>query len=459
MAGLGALFGEGATASQFLLWGVAYGFAQALLAPDMEALQQFVWRQQTIRTLSPADLADMVIRNIRTESDAAAEAANSGIDADRFHDMVLDTGEPPGLELAMEMLRRGIIPVGTGAPGEASFTAMVATSRLRPEWLQALLAAQEVPISAADAVEATLRGQRPQADMEAEAFATGINADRFQILLDTAGRPPALGELLELKRRGLIPDMGLGPDDLTFQQGIAEGDTKNKWLPRYLDLADYIPPPRSIATLQSHGVIDTATAAQLYQANGLSPQLAGIYAASAVAVKVAAHKALTVATVEKLYADRLMDNPTAATMLGQLGYDPAEATYLLELVDFNRNATAYNQAVTTVGRLYTAHKVTRPATIAALQALDVPADAVTHLMGTWDAEVAANVTPLTAAQVADALAYGVKDQAWAMAALEHLGHTPHDAWVILSVRAHAALPDEPPEGPTAGLGVTTTEEP
>lgn len=455
MAGLGSLLGEGQSASQFLMWGVAYGFAQALLQPEFEALQQLVWRNQAVRVLSPADLADMVIRNIRTEDDAAGEAADSGIDADRFHDMVLDTGEPPGLELGLEMLRRGIIQVGDGTPGEATFSALVATSRLRPEWLSSLLAAQEVPISAADAVEAFIRGQISEADAKTEAFATGINSDRFDILANTAGRPPALGEALELLRRGIIQAMGLGPDETTFQQAIAEGDTKDKWLQQFLALAAYIPPPRSIATLQSHGVIDTATAAQLYQQNGLSPQLAGIYAASAVAVKVAAHKQATEAQVLKLYYDRLIDGPAATGMLENLGYDQTTAAYVLELQDFARAASVLNGAVSTVGRLYVAHKVTRAATIEALQALDLPAAAVSQYVGVWDTEVVANVKTLTEGQITAAFFYGVKDQAWCQQALQDIGYTAHDAWVILSDRSHGPLPGEPPAGPTAGLGATT----
>ena len=39
VAGLGGLFGEGSIASQFLLWGVAYGIAEAVLAPVLT----YIW--------------------------------------------------------------------------------------------------------------------------------------------------------------------------------------------------------------------------------------------------------------------------------------------------------------------------------------------------------------------------------------------------------------------------------
>lgn len=464
MAGLGDLFGAESTASQFLLWGVAYGFASALLGPNMLDIQQAAWRADPSQTLSPADLADLVVKNIMTQDDAADQAQSSGLSTDKFANLVLGTGEPPGLEMVLEMARRQFIAWDYVDPTTPTVEGAVRTSHIYDEWYAAIRQMGDVsqpgggtPISPSDAVEAALRNQRPLADMETEAGLSGLNPERFGILLDTSGNPPSPGELVEFARRQLIPLEGTGPNALTFQQGIYEGDSKDKWEPLYEKLLDYIPPPRSIATLQSHGVIDAATATALYAQNGLSPELAGIYAASAVATKVAANKAITEGNILKLYYDRLIDGPTATTMLGELGYDGPTSAYLLELQDFSRSAAVFNGAVTLVGRMYTSRKVTRTATIEALQQLDVPAGAITQYMGIWDTEIAANVRGLTEGQITAAFYYGIKDQAWCMAALEAIGYSPHDAWVILSARDHGPLPDEPPDVPGAGLGASTTE--
>lgn len=464
MAGLGSLLGEGSTAAQFLLWGVAYGFAQALLQPEFVALQQDIWRQQPIQIFSPEILADMVVKNIVTQDAGANEAADSGLDGAHFANLVLNTGEPPGLETVLEAARRSIIAWDYVDPETPSVEGAIRTSHIYDYWYSALRQMGDVsqpnggiPISPADAVEATLRGQRPQPDMEAEAGLSALNAERFQILLDTAGRPPAPGELGTLLNRQLIPLEGVGPDVTSYQQGIYEGDNKDKWWELLSRTAEYIPPPRSITTLESHGVIDAADAATLYQYNGLTPQLAGIYAASAVATKIAGNKALTAANVEKLYYDRLIDAATATAQLGDLGYAPATAAYVLELQDFNRAAVTFNAAVTTVGRLYTSRKVDRAATVAALTQLDVPAAAISQYMGVWDTEAAANVKTLTEGQITAALYYGVMSQAEAQAALEAIGYTPYDAWVVLSDRTHGPLPNQPAPGPLSGLGVPTTE--
>lgn len=448
MAGLGSLLGEGSTASQFLLWGVAYGFAQALLQPEFEAIQQTIWRNQSVRVLSPADLADMVIRNIITEADGANEAADSGIDGARFHKMVLDTGEPPGLELGLEMLRRGIIPVGDGTPGEATFSALVATSRLRPEWIDALLASREVPISAAAAVEAFIRGQITEGDAKQEAFATGINADRFDILANTAGRPPSLGEALELLRRKIIPPTGLGPEVRSFQQAIAEGDTKNKWLQEFLALAETIPPPRTVTALVRAGAIDQATAIRWFQDAGLSPDAAAAYFKGAQGEKLAGTRQLAQGQVLTLYESQAVDQATALGYLGRLGYGNTEARLLLELADLQRETRALNAAINRIGGYYVAHHITRQGVIAGLGALRLDGAHIDTLLATWDAEAAANVRTVTPAQVMADVRYAVIAPAQGLEMLHTLGYSPRGAWLALAAHLHgtAGLGPMPPAG-------------
>lgn len=59
--------------------------------------------------LSPAVLADMVVRNIYSQSDAAGQALYSGIDNDNFNLMVADTGESYGILDALRLYNRGTL--------------------------------------------------------------------------------------------------------------------------------------------------------------------------------------------------------------------------------------------------------------------------------------------------------------------------------------------------------------
>lgn len=467
-SGLGDLFGEGGEGgfgAQFLLWNVGSALVSGLLAPVIQGLSNVSWSaanpSESITglyvPLSPADLASMVVKNILSESAAASEARLNGLTSNDFGLLVTNHGEPPGLEWALQAYRRKFIPLEAAAPADASVESAVRTSNLYDVWQPIVSQMASNPISVADAVEATLRQQASQSDMETEAWASGIDSDRFQILLDTAGNPPSPGELVEFYRRSLIPMHGTGPTALTFQQGIYEGDAKDKWEPLYEKLIDYVPPPRTITTLLSHGVITSDQATQLFQENGLTAELAGIYAASATSEKLAANKVLAVGNVEKLYYDRLIDKPTAAGMLGQLGYTDADAAYILEIQDFTRASAAYNSAVSRVGTLYISHKLTRASAVAALQSLDVPADASTQLFSTWDTEYAANVKTLTPGQIADCYKYQIKDLSWCIDKLGDLGYDAHDAWVLCSVAGLGAAPSEPAEGRASGMAESTTE--
>ena len=453
MAGLGSLFGENSTASQFLIWGVGYAIAERLLAPVLADIEQGVNEADPVLVLSPQDAADMVVRGIMDMADALNEASKSGIDGTRFGLMVESAGEPPGLETVLEMWRRGYIPWADGGPEVASVERAIKTSRIYDYWSNAIQQVGQIPLSPGEAVNAALRGQASQGDMATEAEASGINAERFAILLNSAGRPPSPSELLELLRRKLIPLSGVGPGVISFQQGIFEGDAKDKWWPLYADLAEYLPPPRTITALEKSGAMDAATAQQYYQDAGLTPELAAIYSKNASGDKLAGTKHLSEGMILTLYEGQALTSSAAADMLAALGYGPTEVSYLLEYSDLSREVKALNSAVTRIGTLYIGHKITRQAAATALATLEAPAAHTDTLLTTWDLERASNVRPLTEAQIADAWFYQSITEAEALAELQAIGYTPFDAWVVLSNKNKAPLPGKPAQGPS-GPGVT-----
>lgn len=457
MPSLGGLFSAGESsvgAESFLIWGVLYAVVQSIAQPILLDLQQQVSKlgldAGLKQVLSPADLSRMVVRNIISQANGEATAAFSGVDPGDFDLLVSAYGNPPGPDWLARMQWRGdVLGEGTG-PDATSYQQGVDEGDIKNKWVQAILAgALEWP-SPDEIINAIVRNQTTSVPLTELYQMCAGDPQWLQLRIDTRGNPPSPTELVEFVRRGLIPFKGTGSGALSFEQGIYEGDTKDKWEPLYERLTDYIPPPRTITTLQSHGVITTDQATALYQENGLSPELAGAYAASAVSSRVASHAQLTEANILKLYSDGLLDNAQATGMLANLGIDGAVAAYLLELQDFDLAARAYNSAVTRVGTLYVNRKIDRQSALDALQGLDVPAAGAQRLMTTWDQETATNIKSPTAAQVADALVYNIVDQPTAMAMLEALGYNPFDAWVVLSVRNHAPLPNQPPPGHLPG---------
>lgn len=448
MAGIGGLYGEGSIASQFLLWSVAYALTERLLEPALAAVEQASWTAGQQQVLTPADLADQVVRNIRPLEEAATEAAKSGINAERFRTLVDGAGEPPGLEFVMQALRRGFIAEGGSGPGVPSLENAVLTSRVYNYWLPTVLKMLSVPLPPADAVNAVLRGQIPHDQGVNEAYASGVDADRFRILLDSAGRPPSPGELVTLLRRRLIEKAGTGPSATTFQQGIFEGDTKDKWWELFAALEEEIPPPRTVTALVRAGAIDRDTALRWFQDAGLTPDTAAAYFKGAQGEKLAGTRQLAQSSVLTLYESQAIDTATALDHLRRLGYGDTEAKLLLELADLQREVRALNSAITRIGGYYVAHHITRQGVISGLAALKLDTAHINGMLAVWDAEAAANVRQVTPAQVMTDVYYNVISPQQGLADLQKLGYSARGAWLALAARLHGTtgLGPEPPAG-------------
>jgi hypothetical protein len=432
---------------QLLVWQVLGTILGDLMDPIMQQVLDEVWPIVPSRPLSVADVAEMRLKNIVSEDEAQAEAKRTGYDAGRLDQMVKNTGEPISPRDALEALRRGIIPEDSGADGPPSYMKAVRQSRLRDEWGPVLAQLQWVPLPPSDAVDAVVEGQIDYAQGEAAARISGVNAEDFRILVNTRGRPPSPGELQELLRRGLIPREGVGPDQTSFQQGIYEGASKDKWWQHYAALAEYIPPPRTVTALLREGVLSKDKAAELFTKSGLTPELAQTYVASASHQKLQHARDLALSTVLDLYESHAFDEKTATGYLEHLGYDAQEAGYLLVLRDLQRSLKAHNQALTRVGALYVARKLTSAQVRQALTALDVPDARQGELLAVWELERQATVRVLTEGQITSAVYYKVLTVEQGIAYLVALGYSAYDAWVAVSVRLHGPQ-GTPPPAPT-----------
>jgi hypothetical protein len=130
----------------------------------------------------------------------------------------------------------------------------------------------DLPLSPEVAADAAIRGHLdPQAAAQ-EAAKGGIDAERFRTLLANAGEAPAVGVLLELWRRGVIPEQGAGADAVSVEQGIKEGRTHDKWIEALKRLRYSLPSPESALQALLEGQTDEATARDLYARWGGDPE-------------------------------------------------------------------------------------------------------------------------------------------------------------------------------------------
>lgn len=97
---------------------------------------------------------------------------------------------------------------------------------------------QTEPLTAAQLADMVVRDIVDHATATSYAAETGFSAQDFQRMVQSAGDAPSPTELVMALRRGLIPRDGTGPDAVSFQQGIAEGRTFNKYTQMLEQLGD-----------------------------------------------------------------------------------------------------------------------------------------------------------------------------------------------------------------------------
>lgn len=470
-----SLLGQGSAARQLLIYGVGYEIARSLLGPVFTQIEYLINENSPLVELSPPDLADLVVRGvIGNEADAAARATKFGIDASKFQEMVRLAGEPPGLVQVLEWWRRGFLQwdQGVGAPSVAE---AIRTSRIYSYWTDTIKQAQFAPPSPADAVNAVLRNQITLQEGIAMAYFAGLGvgalqvpagsdtndtAQAFQVLLDTAGRPPSPGELGVLANRQVIPWGNLDPTtktpnagEISFAQGIFEGDTKDKWLPYYADLQRYEPPPRTIVALLRSGAITVAQGTMYLEHAGVSPELAAQYVVEATTAKTTKQKELSEGRVVTLFTDKLIDLPTATADLELLGYNAAEAEQILTSAEAENTLSDFRGAVARIRGYYIAHRVTVQQAQDALAALGVSADRIATFLAQWRIDQEANIKVLSESQIVSAWFYNVfsavpaTNEAIAMQKLGNIGYSPYDAWLLLSNRQKGPLGTPPPDVP------------
>ena len=447
---------------QFVLWGVLMQIANSILEPILTPIAQEIWKAHPDRVLPAADLADMVVRNVLDMASARDAAAESGVAPDNFERLVRNTGEPLPLQMAMEAWRRGLLPesagegsaIGPGGLSEQvelpSLDQAIRESRLKDKYIPIAKGLQFQPLSAAEAVAAWLRGQISEADALARARVAGTTEADARVLYNSAGRSPAPGELATLLHRGLIPLEGVGPEQLSFQQGIYEGDSKDKWWRLLAALAQHLPPPRTIVAMVRSGAMSDETARDYLEKNGLSPELAAAYLADAHHSKTQSQRDLTTAQVLEARAQKLIDEPTAVRLLVQLRWTPENASLLLRERELRTARAQLDNAVTRTRSLFIAHKISRAEVEKALAAFQLPLEAIAQYLQTWTLERRANVKLLTETEIAHAFANGWLAEADALTEYAQMGYSPRDAWIALAYHSKTKLSGAMPAETVSG---------
>lgn len=443
MPGLGDLFGSGSIAEQMFVWGVLNQIITQVGSPFFASLAYLVNQAHPVMELSPADLAVMVVRNVRARDEAAAEAKRAGIDGDRFDQLVAIAGDAPGPDEIAVALRRGLIPEDGLGPDSISFRQGIAEGRLRNKWADTIKALAVQWPTPTDALDALLQGQIDQPTAHALYAKFGGNPDYFTMLFDTRGSAPTPNEAATMANRGIIPWEGTGPDSISFQQAFLEGPWRNKWLAPYRGLAEYLPPPRTVTAMLRSGGIPVALGTELLRKEGLSADLAAAYVADATHTKAATAKDLTESQIVALYQAKVIALAEAVTLLGKVGVTAHDADLILTAAGLRAEIAQVNSAISKVRSSVLARHISTAEAKTALTGLGVASAQADAMIRTWRIELDATPKTLTEAQIVAAWNIGIMAQATAQNELVALGYRPLDAWTLLSIKNGEALPNRP----------------
>ena len=434
------------TIKSILIWQVLGQIFQPILAPVAAQLQQDIFGKFPDLALSPSDAVDAALKGHMDQAAAQAEAALSGIDADRFQVLLESAGEPPGLQQLLELWRRGVIAQTGIGPQATSVEQGIRESRIHPKWTDALYRLKTSLPSPTDALDALLEGQIDQETATSLYEAWGGDPRYFQLMFDTRGSAPTPLEAAEMARRGIIPWNGSGPEVTSYEQAFLEGPWRNKWEQPYRALADYIPPPRTVTALLREGAITDAQGETYLKAAGLAPELAQAYIDAAHKPKAQAAKDLTQGQILQLYAEGGISAAEATADLGKLDVPAAVAADLLKLEDLKAARRQQQAAVTRVRSLYEAHKITEQEALSALHDLGLSDQQAGQQLTTWTLERDLKVERVSAATIVGANHYGLLSGPAASGYLQQLGYSAWEAWLLLAERNHGPLEDlqEPP---------------
>lgn len=255
-----------------------------------------------------------------------------------------------------------------------------------------------------------------------------------------------------MARRGIIPKDGTGPDAVSYEQAFLEGPWRDKWSPAFWAVSQFIPTAREVITLLKDGAVDKDTAAAWMKRAGADDTTTAAFIAEADTSLLSDYKGLTTSAVLGMYYNRLITPADATSILESLHVSAEAAPLMLAYADLQRAIAATNSAVSRVGSLYAARKITVETAKQSLLSLQVPAAAVQEIITVWQLENSINVKLLTQSEIVDAWVYGIMTQDEAVTELTNIGYTPYDAWVLLSVKAKAPLPDPPGPGPAPPQG-------
>lgn len=352
--------------------------------PPIQNSLNTLWSHTPDLPLSPAELAEGVVRGLCDLGYATKEASLSGVNEERQRFLVDLAGNPPGLMDLVAAWRRGTIK-------EGDLERAILQSRVKPEWMFVYHALRYLPLSPSEAVEAAIQGHLSHDEAQHYADMGGVNAADFDVMYETAGNPPGAQDIGDLLNRGKMTQA-------EAVQAIRETRYKPKYTDLILSLREQLPPREAVVLMLERAVITLDQGIGKMMQLGYNKENATFLCQEALARKHAPEKDLAKGEITSFYANGIITRTQAVGFLALLGYDGNESGFILDLVDTALERQAKTAAVNKVRSLYVGYRLNATETGADLDKLGIAHNVRDLLVTTWDVERNANAKDLTQAQ-------------------------------------------------------------
>lgn len=383
----------------------------------------------------PAELADQVVRNVVDLKTATTEAQISGVDPNRFFNMYMNTGEPPGVMEELSLWRRGLIDTPW-------MHRVLSYSRIRPEYFCDILNLAHQPMSAADAVNGYIK-QTPvteqdfaDAGWKAPADKASWNNDFFQRAFVRAGGLSYEWDLLKTMAGDSLGTMQvLNLWNHHAETGVTEADVdqvlaRSRINPIFFPLAKKLR-MRWLSPFQVHqavnaGSVTPETAQRWLEEDGYSPEQAKAFSTASTKKATAKAKEETESQLVELFRAGIIGTKEFYPGMRELGYSDDETNYIVEVADAQKVLAAQNNLITRTRTAYFARRIDIDTVKRNLGLAGVGTAAVNQIAADWPAELGTVYKELTAAQIGDLVKKGMMGWEQATTRWERLGYDSED---------------------------------
>jgi hypothetical protein len=398
-----------------------HGHEKASIEPQYVAVMDALAEQ----LLSSPEWAMAQQQGFASEAEANAGGALQGVAKANQQLRFEMAGLPPGVETALQMLRRGIIDT-------AEFGRIVREGHTKTKYTGVLEQLQAEVFSFEQVVEAYLKGWLTKTEADTLAALVGYTPEQVDLWWKASGRPAAPQQMATAVARGIDGPDNRPMDEKQFLEGIAESNIHPRWGPMLWGIRYQYPSLFQINRLVTGGAITPAVGVEWAQKGRYAPEVLTALQAAWSGGTATAGKRLTLTALSSEYEGGYLTETQYRDALAQLGYTGPLQDLEFHLADAKRIASWREKVVTSIAKSYVSHALTDAEALNLLSELGITGDAASRLVGLWKIDQDATRHTLTAAQVKRAYRKNILTQQQALDELSLRGYSTADATTYLA---------------------------